>query len=56
VRDRKGAGIMNECITCKKEKDNFSIEWDYDQCETCSIDDIVLEKEIIEELFEKGQG
>ena len=34
---------MNKCITCKKEKDLFSKEWDYAQCEPCSIDEVANE-------------
>ena len=25
------------CSTCRKEKDQFSTEWDYSQCESCSM-------------------
>ena len=29
--------VMNKCITCKQEKDRFSREWEYQQCQACSM-------------------
>lgn len=31
---------MSRCITCGKEKDKFSEENDYKQCEPCSIEEM----------------
>ena len=31
---------MGKCITCDKEKDKFSEEWGYKQCEPCSIEEM----------------
>ena len=28
---------MSKCITCKQKKDEFSQEWEYAQCQTCSM-------------------
>ena len=28
---------MNKCITCKQQKDTFSQEWEYQQCQSCSM-------------------
>ncbi len=27
---------MSKCATCEQPKDNFSQEWDYQQCQSCS--------------------
>ena len=29
--------VMSKCITCKKTKDRFSREWEYQQCQACSM-------------------
>ena len=29
--------IMSKCITCNQTKDKFSQDWDYQQCQTCSM-------------------
>jgi len=28
--------MMSKCVTCEQPKDNFSQEWDYQQCQSCS--------------------
>jgi len=28
---------MSKCITCKQDKDKFSQEWAYAQCQQCSM-------------------
>jgi hypothetical protein len=28
---------MSKCITCNQKKDRFSREWEYQQCQTCSM-------------------
>lgn len=30
----------NKCVICKQDKDKFSQEWDYAQCEPCSISEV----------------
>ena len=30
-------GEDSKCITCKKTKDRFSMEWEYQQCQACSM-------------------
>ena len=31
--------VEERCSTCHKVKDQFSKEWEYAQCETCSMED-----------------
>jgi hypothetical protein len=31
---------MSKCITCKKTKDRFSREWEYQQCQACSMQEV----------------
>ena len=31
---------VSKCITCEQPKDNFSQEWDYQQCQPCSISNL----------------
>lgn len=28
------------CVTCGEEKDSFSKEWEYAQCQTCSMKEV----------------
>ena len=35
---------MTKCIDCKQDKDTFSEEWDYKQCEPCSINQMNKEE------------
>ena len=28
---------MSKCVTCKQDKDKFSMEWEYQQCQACSM-------------------
>ena len=45
VPNDKGEGEqMSKCITCEGEKDAFSREWGYQQCEPCSINSMVREE------------
>jgi hypothetical protein len=36
---------MSRCITCGEEKDSFSKENDYKECEPCSMIDIIRSSE-----------
>ncbi len=36
---------MSKCITCGEEKDSFSKENDYKECEPCSMIDIIRSSE-----------
>ena len=29
--------LKDKCVTCHQEKDSFSKEWEYSQCQSCSI-------------------
>jgi hypothetical protein len=31
---------VSKCITCEQPKDNFSQEWDYQQCQSCSMNNL----------------
>jgi DNA-directed RNA polymerase subunit RPC12/RpoP len=29
--------LKDKCVTCNQEKDSFSKEWEYSQCQSCSM-------------------
>jgi len=31
---------MSKCVTCKQDKDKFSEEWEYAQCQECSMKEV----------------
>jgi hypothetical protein len=31
---------VSKCVTCKQPKDKFSQDWDYQQCQSCSISNL----------------
>ena len=31
---------VSKCVTCEQPKDNFSQEWDYQQCQSCSMNNL----------------
>ncbi len=37
---------MSKCVTCKQEKDKWSDENEYAQCEVCSMIDYFNQKEV----------
>ena len=36
--------ISDNCITCGNKKDKFSLEWEYAECESCSMIEFVKDK------------
>lgn len=28
---------MSKCVTCNQDKDKFSQDWEYQQCQSCSM-------------------